>query len=89
MTEGAADNDRLFTASEFFSRARKRLTFYVPAGLEEAALIGIPSIVLDINNDLSRPAKAAAFHAGVEVHSIVRKDTLGREVVALAQPIGR
>jgi 8-oxo-dGTP pyrophosphatase MutT (NUDIX family) len=39
MTEGAAHNDRLLTASEFFSRAQERLTFDVPAGLADPNVI--------------------------------------------------
>ena len=39
MTEGVAHNDRLLSASEFFSRARKRLTFDVPAGLADPNVI--------------------------------------------------
>src|SRR4029077_2084569 len=39
MTEGVAHNDRLLSASEFFSRARKRPTFDVPAGLVDPNII--------------------------------------------------
>ena len=39
MTERVAHNDRLLSASEFFSRARKRLTFDVPAGLADPNVI--------------------------------------------------
>src|SRR5262245_26995412 len=39
MTESVAHNDRFLTASEFFSRARKRLTFDVPAGLADSNVI--------------------------------------------------
>jgi hypothetical protein len=39
MTEGVAHNDRFLTAAEFFSCARKRLTFDVPAGLTDPNVI--------------------------------------------------
>jgi hypothetical protein len=65
MTEGAAHNDRLLTASEFFSRARKRLTFDVPAGLTDPNVIprhdeldADPAIIIAIA--AVRPIKPAA-----------------------------
>ena len=39
MTDNAWQNDPLVTASEFFSRARERLTFDVPAGLADSHVI--------------------------------------------------
>jgi hypothetical protein len=39
MTDSASHNDQLVTASEFFSRARERFTFDVPAGLADPHII--------------------------------------------------
>jgi 8-oxo-dGTP pyrophosphatase MutT (NUDIX family) len=39
MTERASHNDQLLTASEFFSRARERLTLDVPAGLADPRVL--------------------------------------------------
>jgi 8-oxo-dGTP pyrophosphatase MutT (NUDIX family) len=39
MTDNALHNNRLLTASEFFSRAQERLTFDVPAGLADPHVI--------------------------------------------------
>jgi 8-oxo-dGTP pyrophosphatase MutT (NUDIX family) len=39
MTDSASHNDRLLAASEFFSRAKERLTFDVPAGFADPNVI--------------------------------------------------
>ena len=39
MTDSALPNNRLLTASDFFSRARDRLTFDVPAGFADPEVI--------------------------------------------------
>jgi hypothetical protein len=39
MTDSASPNNRLLTASDFFSRARDRLTFDVPAGFADPKVI--------------------------------------------------
>lgn len=39
MTDSALPNNRLLTASDFFSRARDRLTFDVPAGFADPKVI--------------------------------------------------
>ena len=39
MTDSASHNDQLLTASEFFSRARERLTFDVPVGIADPRVI--------------------------------------------------
>jgi 8-oxo-dGTP pyrophosphatase MutT (NUDIX family) len=43
MTDGAEHDNRLVTASEFFSRAQERLTFAVPAALTNPDAVARPS----------------------------------------------
>jgi len=93
MTEGAAHNDRLLTASEFFSRARKRLTFDVPAGLTDPNVIprhdeldADPAIIIAIA--AVRPIKPAAA-----LVPIIERDELSvlftqRTAHLAEQPVG-
>jgi len=57
MTGGAEHNDRLVTASEFFSRAHERLTFNVPAALTN------PDAIAAANACSADPAVLAAIAA--------------------------
>ena len=57
MTGNVLHNDRPLTASEFFSRARERLTLHVPAGLAD------PHVVPRHDNNDADPAVAAAIAA--------------------------
>jgi 8-oxo-dGTP pyrophosphatase MutT (NUDIX family) len=55
--KAAAHNDRLLTASDFFSRAKGRLTFDVPAGLAD------PHVVPRHDQEDANPAVIAAIAA--------------------------
>jgi len=65
MTDSASHNDRLLAASEFFSRAKERLTFDVPAGFADPNVVprhdahdADPSVIAAIT--AVRPVRLAA-----------------------------
>jgi hypothetical protein len=58
MADDASHNDRFLTASEFFSRARERLTFDVPVGFAD------PNVIPRHDQQDADPAVVAAI-AGV------------------------
>jgi 8-oxo-dGTP pyrophosphatase MutT (NUDIX family) len=65
LTDSASHNDRLLAASEFFSRAKERLTFDVPAGFADPNVVprhdahdADPSVIAAIT--AVRPVRLAA-----------------------------
>jgi hypothetical protein len=67
MTEGAAHDDRLLTASDFFSRARKRLTFDVPAGLAD------PNVIPRHDELDADPAVVTAIASAIQSKRVLRR----------------